>query len=76
MYFYFVLFYFGFWVLQLVIEDLCELWSLFQEKLEIFLQQRFAEGGFSTSEVGQSFCFVRGFGCGAFAGVLPDRTVG
>lgn len=36
---------------QLVIEDLCELWSLFQQKLEIRLQQRFAEGGFSNTEV-------------------------
>ena len=38
-------------VSQLVIEDLCELWSLFQQKLEIRLQQRFARGGLSRVEV-------------------------
>lgn len=38
-------------LLQLVVEDLCELWSLFQQKLEIRLQQRFTGGGFTTGEV-------------------------
>ena len=36
---------------QLVVEDLCEVWSLFQQKLEIRLQQRFAQGGLSSGEV-------------------------
>lgn len=49
---------------QLVIEDLCELWSLFQQKLEIRLQQRFTGGGFNSGEVGvfgwlRVFCFFR-----------------
>lgn len=41
---------------QLVVEDLCELWSLFQQKLEIRIQQRFTGDGFSSGEVGVVGC--------------------
>lgn len=57
--------------LQLVIEELCELWSLFQQKLEIRLQQRFTGGGFNSGEVGAvgwlcafSFSFFVAGSCG------------
>ncbi|CAM9497297.1 unnamed protein product, partial [Choristocarpus tenellus] len=44
--------------LKLVVDDLCELWALFQQKLEIRLQQRFAEGGLSEEELQHTLHFV------------------
>ncbi|CAM9249081.1 unnamed protein product [Ectocarpus sp. 8 AP-2014] len=44
--------------LKLVIEDLCEVWSLFQQKLEIRLQQRFTAGGFSSGELRRTLSFL------------------
>ncbi|CBN75765.1 conserved unknown protein [Ectocarpus siliculosus] len=44
--------------LKLVIEDLCEVWSLFQQKLEIRLQQRFTGGGFSSGELRRTLSFL------------------
>ncbi|CAM9836791.1 unnamed protein product [Ectocarpus sp. 12 AP-2014] len=44
--------------LKLVIEDLCEVWSLFQQKLEIRLQQRFTGSGFSSGELRRTLSFL------------------
>lgn len=60
-----------------MVEDLCELWSLFQEKLQIRLQQRSAGKGLSSGEVGfdQSFDVDLIVAVGLDQSLYPDLIV-